>query len=49
MLEFILGSSLNEMIEQDADFFAFLFDQMGMEYRPKSMARGGQRRGVLAR
>jgi prolyl oligopeptidase len=34
-----MGTSLNEMIEQDADFFAFLFDQLGMEYKPKNMAR----------
>jgi prolyl oligopeptidase len=43
-----MGTSLNEMIEQDADFFAFLFDQLGMEYRPKSMARGQGARPVLA-
>jgi len=43
-----MGTSLNEMIEQDADLFAFLFDQLGMEYKPKSMARGASR-GVLAR
>src|SRR5262249_17349434 len=34
-----MGTALNEMIEQDADFFAFLFDQLGMDYKPKNMAR----------
>ena len=29
-----IGSSLNEQIEQQADLYAFLFDQLGIEYRP---------------
>jgi len=27
-----MGTALNEAIEQDADFFSFLFDQMGIKY-----------------
>jgi prolyl oligopeptidase len=29
-----IGSSLDERIEQDADVFSFLFDQLGVQYSP---------------
>jgi prolyl oligopeptidase len=28
------GTPLNEQIEQDVDVFAFLFDQLGIKYKP---------------
>lgn len=34
-----IGSSMNERIEQNVDIYAFLFDQLGMTYRP--MGPGG--------
>jgi prolyl oligopeptidase len=30
-----IGTSLSENIEEDADVFAFLFDQLGLTYQPK--------------
>ena len=30
-----IGTALNERIAQEADVFAFLFDQLGMKYRNK--------------
>ena len=29
-----IGTALDEQIEQDADFFSFLFDQLGIKYPP---------------
>jgi prolyl oligopeptidase len=32
-----MGTALDEAIEQDADFFSFLFDQLGIEYTAAGM------------
>jgi prolyl oligopeptidase len=29
-----IGTALDERIEEDADLFSFLFDQLGIEYTP---------------
>jgi prolyl oligopeptidase len=37
-----IGTSTNEQIEQTADVYSFLFDQLGMEYKPKAATASGR-------
>lgn len=37
------GTSLSEAIEQEVDVYAFLFHQLGVEYRPVSHDGGATR------
>jgi prolyl oligopeptidase len=34
-----IGTALDEQVEQDADFFSFLFDQLGIKYPPVALRK----------